>query len=587
MTWVKNTFTKIKVFIVLILWGLPLMLFAANPTPLPTDTAFHLSVKNASTDHVALHWDIANGYHLYQDRFRFEFQHKSDAKIGQLAMPVGITKEDNILGKYQIYRKSLDLILPLSEVNNPKLDLLVSYQGCSDNNFCYPPVTKKISLDLSSGKVGEVKHHFQDKITQLLSEGNYFWIGVAFVGFGLLLAFTPCVLPMIPILSGIIVGQNRKELNTRKAFFLSLAYVLGMSFAYAVAGVLVTLAGSHLSQELQAPWVIMLFSALFVVLALSLFGLFELRLPHFLQHPVVKLSRKQKSGSYIGAGIMGILSVLIVSPCVTAPLVGVLTFIAQSGDIFLGSLALFSLGLGMGIPLLIIGTTEGKFMPKSGPWMNVIKSAFGVLLLAVAILLLQRILPGPVTLFLWAVLLIVVATFLTLRKNILSKGAGVVAFCCGVILLVGASMGNSDPLSPLSFPQTHNDNSQQGVQFTRVKSLSELNEAIAAAAQKHQPVMVDFYADWCVSCLEMAKTTFADKAVKEALQPFVVLQVDVTKNDAMDQAMEDNFKVVAPPTMLFFDPQGKELTAFRVVGEMNSEDFLTHLDRMKKAQVGV
>ncbi|MDX2164679.1 MAG: protein-disulfide reductase DsbD [Gammaproteobacteria bacterium] len=583
---IRKFFVEAKFFIVLVLWGLPLLVFAANPTPLPTDTAFQLSVKNASANQVTLHWDIAHGYHLYQDRFHFAFQRKNDAKIGQVSMPAGITKEDNILGKYQVYRKSLDLVLPINQVNNPKLDLLVSYQGCSDNNFCYPPVTKKISVNLSSGEVGEVKHQFQDKITQLLSEGNYFWICLAFVGFGLLLAFTPCVLPMIPILSGIIVGQNRKELNTRKAFFLSLAYVLGMSFAYAVAGVLVALAGSRLSQELQTPWVIAFFSALFVVLALSLFGLFELRLPHFLQHPVMKFSRKQKSGSYIGAAIMGILSVLIVSPCVTAPLVGILTFIAQSGDIFLGSLALFSLGLGMGIPLLIIGTTEGKFMPKSGAWMNLIKSAFGVLLLAVAILLLQRILPGPAVLFLWSVLLIVIATYLTLRKNILSKGAGVMAFCCGVILLVGASMGNSDPLAPLSFAQTK-DNNQPGVQFTRVKSLSELNEAITAATQKHQPVMVDFYADWCVSCLEMARTTFADKAVKDALQPFVVLQVDVTKNDAMDQAIQDNFKVVAPPTMLFFDVQGRELSAYRIVGEMDSEDFLAHLAMMKKAKVGV
>ncbi len=577
---------KIKFLILFILWSLPFLVFAANSTPLSADTAFQLVVTNASPNQIALHWNIANGYHLYQDRFHFEFLRKNDAKIGQVVMPPGITQEDNILGKYQVYKHAVDLLLPISDVNHSKLDLLVSYQGCSDNNFCYPPTTKKISLDLTSGKVGHVQHHVEDKITRLLNEGNYLWIILAFMGFGLLLAFTPCVLPMIPILSGIIVGQNRRELNTRKAFFLSLSYVLGMSFAYAIAGIVVALAGSHLTQAFQAPWVILLFSALFVVLALSLFGLYELRLPHFLQHPIIKLSRKQKSGSYIGAVIMGILSVLIVSPCVTAPLVGALTFIAQSGNIVLGSVALFSLGLGMGIPLLIIGTTEGKFMPKSGAWMNMIKSAFGVLLLAVAILLLQRIFPGPVTLFLWAILFIVVATYLALRKNIFSKGVGLVAFCFGVILMVGAAMGNTNPLCPLAAHAAVSATSE-GVQFTRVKSLAELNEAIAAAAQQHQPVMVDFYADWCVSCLEMAKTTFSNAAVKDALQSYVILQVDVTKNDAMDQAMENSFNVIAPPTVLFFDPQGREMTAFRVVGEMGPDDFLAHLRLMKKTKVGL
>lgn len=570
---------------ILVLWGLPLWSIAANPQPLPTDTAFQLSVKSASSTQIALHWNIAAGYHLYQDRFKFAFADKNNATVGHVNLPPGLTKEDNILGKYQVYKHELDISVPISNVANPDVTLLVSYQGCSDSNFCYPPVTKKISVNVSSGKIGPVTHQYQDDITQLLKEGNYFWVCLAFIGFGLLLAFTPCVLPMIPILSGIIVGQNRRQLNTRKAFFLSLAYVLGMSIAYAAAGILVALAGSRLAQTLQAPWVIVLFSALFVVLALSLFDLFELRLPHFLHHRVVKLSHKQKSGSYVGAVVMGILSVLIVSPCVTAPLVGVLTFIAQSGNIILGSVALFSLGIGMGIPLLIIGTTEGRFMPKSGAWMHLIKSAFGVLLLGVAILLLQRILPGALILFLWAALLIVVATYLFLRKNIFSKGVALLAFCYGVILLVGASMGNVDPLCPLAVPVsvTHED----GVPFTRVSSLSELKEAIATASKNHQPVMVDFYAHWCVSCLQMARTTFSDQSVKQSLQPFKVLQVDVTKNDAMDQAIEDHFNVIAPPTVLFFDTAGKELKSFRVVGEMGPSDFLSHVERMKKAKLGL
>jgi thiol:disulfide interchange protein DsbD len=564
--------SKIRFFIGLILCCFSLNLFAANPVPLQADNAFQLSVTSANNNQIALHWNIAKGYHLYQDRFHFA---------------PGISKEDNILGKYQVYEHALDLVLPIGQVKDPKLDLLVSYQGCSDANFCYPPMTKKISVDMSTGNVGHVEHMFQDKVTNLLKQGNYFFICLAFLGFGLLLAFTPCVLPMIPILSGIIVGQNRKDLNTKKAFFLSLSYVMGMSITYAAAGVLVALAGSHLAEIFQAPWVIVLFSGLFVVLALSLFGLFELRMPDLFQHHVVKLSNKQKSGSYVGAVVMGALSVLIMSPCVTAPLVGVLTFIAQTGDVLLGSTALFALGLGMGIPLLIIGTTEGKFMPKTGAWMHIVKSAFGVLLLGLAIILLQRVLPGVITLFLWAALFIIVAMYLYKQKNIFSKGLSALAFCYGVILLVGASMGNSDLLQPLQSFSSKESVASQEVHFVRVSSVSELNEVIASAAKKNQPVMIDFYADWCASCLEMAKTTFSDNAVKSALNGFVVLQVDVTKNDAMAQAIEDHFNVIAPPTVLFFDANGKEMASYRVVGAMNPSDFLAHLQTMKVAKLGL
>lgn len=576
---------KVRVFLALILCWLPLVLFAATPIPLKADDAFQLSVKSATPHQVALHWNIAKGYHLYQDRFHFSLKNSNAAQLGKVVLPPGIAKEDNILGKYQVYEHTLDLILPVTNINDPKLDLLISYQGCSDANFCYPPTTKKISVDVSTGSVGHVTHMFQDRVTNLLKEGNYAWICLVFLGFGLLLAFTPCVLPMIPILSGIIMGQHKRDLNTRRAFFLSLSYVLGMSCAYAIAGILVALAGSHLSEDLQAPWVIALFSALFVVLALSLFGLYELRLPNFLQNPVINLSNKQKSGSYIGAVIMGGLSVLIVSPCVTAPLVGVLTFIAQTGNVFLGSTALFALGLGMGIPLIVIGTTEGRFMPKSGAWMHLIKSIFGILLLGVAILLLQRILPSPLILFLWATLCIVIAMYLFKQKNIISKGFAALAFCYGVILLVGAAMGNGDVFQPLSSQSV--TVSDQGLHFVRVTSLSELNEALAMAAKNHQPVMVDFYATWCASCLEMAKTTFTDEDVKNALKSFVLLQVDVSKNDAMDQAIEENFDVIAPPTLLFFDSKGKEMVTYRVVGAMNPADFLSHLQMMKKAKLGL
>lgn len=489
-------------------------IWASNPTPLPFDEAFALTVKGVDHHDVLLHWDIAQGYHLYRNQFHFALENPSDATIGQVVLPPGIAKQDDILGKYHVYENSLDLTVPFSSVKNTKTVLLVSYQGCSDANFCYPPATKKLTINFS-GVSSDNNESIQEKITHLLKQGNYFWICLAFMGFGILLAFTPCVLPMIPILSGIIVGQSKKNLNTRQAFFLSLSYVLGMSIAYALAGVLVALAGSHLSEALQAPWVIVLFSLLFVALALSLFGLYEIRLPHFLQHPIVLLSNRQKSGSYIGVVIMGALSVLIVSPCVTAPLVGVLTFIAQSGNVILGSTALFCLGLGMGIPLLIIGTTEGRFLPKTGKWMHAIKIGFGILLLGVAVMLLERVIP--------------------------------------------ASM----------LPQQ--------TQFTQVKTMMNVQQVIATA---HKPVMLDFSAQWCVACQEMEKDTFSNPDVKKALGHFLVLQADVTKNDADDKALEAYYNVIAPPTILFFNAKGQELPQARIVGGMGPKPFLEHLKSM-------
>jgi thiol:disulfide interchange protein DsbD len=589
-----------------VLFGLflPLQAFAGIVQPLPVDKAFAFSVKSEQADALAVHWDIAKGYHLYRDRFHFSLSDTRDAQLGQLSLPPGIQTHDDILGDYQIYKDTLNVSIPviIKPDNKNRTDqttLFVTYQGCSESNFCYPPMTKKIVFNMHDLSRFDVSTHqaaagsystMQQKVTHLLEERNYLLICLAFLGLGLLLAFTPCVLPMIPILSGIIVGQDRKNLTPRRAFLLSLSYVLGMSLTYAIAGVLVALLGSHLSETFQAPWVIVLFSLLFVLLALSLFGLYELKLPYFLQHHILHLSNKQKSGSYIGAIIMGALSVLIVSPCVTAPLVGILTFIAQTGSIVLGSTALFALGLGMGLPLLVIGTTEGRFLPKSGYWMNTVKSAFGVLLIGVAIYLIQRILPGPLSLMLWSAFFIILAVYLgvgSYHRRIssgwvkFSKGIGLLLFCYGLILLIGGAMGNSDLIYPLRTEQAvHAEITAPDVRFQTVKTLAEVQNALISAHQQNKMVMMDFYADWCVSCHEMDKDVFSNLMVRALLKNTVLLRVDVTANDIDSQAVQKYFNIIAPPTILFFNGDGKELLPFRVVGALPSNDFLQHLQHI-------
>lgn len=582
-------------------------------SPLSADKAFMLTVKAVQNHQVELHWSIAKGYHLYKDRFSFALDknitQRSTIAIGKINFPAGVSKTDDILGTYEIYNNSVDIWVPfqgLTQSNNINdVVLLVNYQGCSENNFCYPPIIKKVTVNFNDlTRMGIQTNSFlstQDKITHLLQQKNYFWVILAFIGLGILLAFTPCVLPMIPILSGIILGQNKKNLTMSRSFILSLSYVLGMSVAYALAGILVALAGSHLSADLQSPLVIIVFSLLFFVLALSLFGVYELRLPHFIQHKVLHLSHKQKSGSIIGATVMGALSVLVVSPCVTAPLVGVLTFIAQSGDVFLGSLALFSLGLGMGVPLIIIGTTEGKLLPKAGHWMNAVKAFFGVLLIMVSVSLLTRILTAPQGLFCWGLFFIVLSVYLgvgfSFAENAssvkkMAKAIGFVFALYGAMLIIGAGMGNGDFFMPLknttgnSNIPTRETTTKTGLNFQPVKTLSDVQKELAKAKIQGRGVMLDFYANWCVACHEMDKNIFSDKKVEELLRnQFVLLRADITDNDESDDALKKYYNVIAPPTVLFFNANGKELADQRLVGgDLTPESFIKLIESVEAAQ---
>lgn len=576
--------------------------FAAAQQPISAAKAFQFSVHPTNTDSVLAIWNIAPGYFLYKDRFSFDILAPKDAILGTINKPLGIQKDDAFLGKHYVYQGHLQLSIPLINSGSQPLQLLVHYQGCANWGFCYPPITKLVIIQSKSRLTANdiqimdyekatatttasmAPTNMQSHAADILQTKNSFLSLLIFFGFGLLLAFTPCVLPMIPILSSIIVGQGQ-SLSTKRAFGLSLSYVLGMAFAFAIAGSIVGLLGSSVQATLQTPWVLISFSLVFVILALSLFGLYDLRLPDAWHNHIHKLHQKQKTGNYIGVAIMGALSTLIVSPCVSAPLVGVLAYIGKTGNALFGAAALLALGLGMGAPLLIIGTSFGKFLPKSGEWMIHVKNFFGIFMLGVAIWLLNRIIPSYLNLALWGILAIIAAIFMgafvqtqpsALTK--LCKGLGLALFVYGIVLLVGAAMGNNDLFQPIKL-SIHAEANTAALQFQPIKSSADLAATLQQARGKF--VMLDFYADWCVACKEMDAYTFSNPRVKTALGNFVLLRADVTANDATDKSLEKQYGVIAPPTILFFDKNGVEIPAARIVGEMNANEFLKHLKNIK------
>ncbi|MEN9449778.1 MAG: thiol:disulfide interchange protein DsbD [Pseudomonadota bacterium] len=511
---------------------------------LPVDQVFQVSVQRLNNKTLTARWTIKPGYYLYRDKIHFE---STPIRINSVVFPKGTIKHNQFIGNYEVYQGHVVTLLkfanPLPDQN---LDMVIHYQGCAIAGFCYPPVVKHISLTHAGMSVSETNQNATDigqnsaknqvqgtlktaseqsKILTLLAGHNIFWTLISFFGFGLLLSLTPCVLPLIPVLSAIILGQ--KQLTTAKAFSLSITYVLAMAFTYAVAGVFAGLAGSYLQAFLQSPWVIIIVCALFVALAFSLFGFYELRLPVSWHEKLIHITNRQQGGNYIGVALMGCLSTLVISPCITAPLVGVLTYIGNTGNAILGGLALFVLGFGSGVPLLIIGTSAGKWLPKSGPWMNGIKIVLGILMLAMAVWLLARIIPS-----------------------------------------------NSRPFRLLHPNQVL---SSETSSFQTIKSISDLNLALTQAKQQNKPVLVDFYANWCLSCKEMERIVFTAPQVKSLMSHFILLKADVTANDDQDKALERQFHVIAPPTFLFFAPNGQELTDARIVGQEESQAFASHL----------
>ncbi|WP_028387770.1 protein-disulfide reductase DsbD [Legionella fairfieldensis] len=578
-----------KQWFVFLLFCLASWLSYANP--LPAEEVFQISAKRIDPNTFAVNWEIKPGYFLYSERIKLIPPTQSGIHLGIAYFPITSQKTDPKGRSYPVYRNQVELPVAVLGEHPGETLITVQFQGCADTGFCYPPETRQIKLTISKDLTlsnasleaispSPVNQQPVNDIEALFVNNHWIMVILSFFGFGLLLSFTPCVLPMIPVLSGIIVGHS-KNLSTRKAFFLSLSYVLSMSFTYALAGAAIAQLGSNFQVAMQIPWVIGLFSLLFVLLALSMFGFYELRLPTSWQAKLANATRHQASGHYMSAAIMGSLSILILSPCVTAPLIGALGYIAHSNSIILGASALFFLSLGMGTPLLLIGTSAGKWLPKAGKWMNAVKAFFGVMLLAIAIYLLERILPGPFVMGLWASLLIFsglycgALTYAASNLDKLRQGLGLILLSYGILDLIGASMGSSNPLQPLTgFQSVANSASTLPVQT--IKTVDHLEKAFANA--KGKPVMLDFYADWCTSCKVMEKTTFKDPRVEKALKKFVVLKVDITANNAQEKALLNQFNVIAPPTFLFFNKEGNEQSHLRMVGETSANEFLKQLN---------
>lgn len=564
---------------------------------LPADQAFQFlaTVKDANTIHV--NWIIADGYYLYREKTQLSLINNKATKLAKYSLPQGSPYHDEAFGQVQIFHNELSFDITVNRQHKAAhaITLLAKYQGCADRGVCYPPMESKINLQLpetqqliktkdlntSSQKTSE-----QDQISQSLKSDSLGLTLLSFFGFGLLLAFTPCIFPMIPILSGIIVGQG-DSVTPRKAFLLSLSYVTASALAYTVFGILAALFGSNLQIAFQEPWVIALFSGLFILLSFSMFGFYSLELPKSFQQKLHSSSDGHRDGSYLGAAIMGALSSLIVGPCVAAPLAGALIYIGQTGDVILGGSALFVMGFAMGIPLLILGASAGSLLPKAGGWLNSTKAIFGVLMLATAVWMLDRILPAYITMLLSAALLIIPAIYLHATDPLpiqasgwkkLWKGLGIMMFIYGVLLLIGLSIGNTNPLQPLrGIGNNTSSEEHQGIVFKRIASLAELEQTLELASQNNQVVMLDFYADWCISCKEMEAYTFTDKKVKQQLSEFILIQADVTKNSDDDKALLQHFNLIGPPAILFFGPDQQEKKASRIIGYQDSETFLASL----------
>jgi thioredoxin:protein disulfide reductase len=551
---------------------------------LDPEVAYVLTAQALSTNNIQLNWRIADGYYLYKNRIKLEPANPAQP-IGAIVLPKGLAHTDEYFGEQEIYKQSLDATFAVPPSTAKTVDVKVTYQGCAEAGLCYPPITKTLSVSLdgapaatstsasgsSSGYVSE-----QDSFAAKIAGGSLLIvIAVGYLG-GLLMAFTPCVLPMVPILSGIIAGSGDKTTPGR-AFLLSLSYVGGIAAIYVLMGVLAAFIGGGVNlQAIFNQWYILVpFALLFVVLAASMFGAFTIEVPSFIQTRLSDASNNQRAGTFIGVAVMGALSALIVSACVAPVLIGALTFVAKTGDAVRGAVAMLSIALGMGTPLLLVGASAGALLPRAGAWMETIKNLFGVMFLAVAAWLLGRIVSGWATMLLWAVPALALAWVLwrarpkTAGTRGFARLAGSLAALYGVVLIAGAVLGSTNPLAPI--PQLAGQ--QKQLEFKRIKTVADLQREVAAASKAGRSVLLDFYADWCVSCKEMEHDTFTVTEVQQALSNTTLLQADVTANDDSDQSLLKHFGIFGPPTIAFYGTDGEERRNFRVVGFMKAPEF--------------
>ncbi len=574
---------------------------------LPVEEAFKVSFRNENNK-VLVDFSPAEGYYLYRERLNFGLKNAADGSVGEVSLPKGDVKEDPSFGKVEVYHKPFQAAFDLKPVAAAgTADLQVGFQGCSEKGLCYPPQKKLFKVNFARAVPNVVSAPVvpaiskpaalseTDEVASLFKNKSFVVLLTSFFVLGLGLSFTPCVFPMIPILSGIIVGQGAHS-TRRHTFLLSVAYVMGMAITYSAAGVAAGMTGNLISNSLQNPWVLGTFALVFVALSFSMFGFYELQLPASLQSKLSDTSNSLKGGKFTGVFVMGALSALIVGPCVAAPLAGALLYISKTQDVVLGGSALFAMSLGMGVPLLLIGASAGTLLPKAGMWMEAVKKFFGVLLLGVAIWLISPVIPPVVHMLLWATLLIVSAMYLSAIDPLpaevsgwhrLWKGAGVIALLAGIALVIGALSGGRDVLQPLAGFRSSSvggviaNANTPGLKFERVANVAALESRIKQAAGK--TVMLDFYADWCVSCKEMEHDTFVDQKVQAQLKDAVLLQADVTANNDDDKALLKRFGLFGPPGIIFFDGQGNELKGRQVVGYQAPEKFIASLDRVYAA----
>ncbi|MDM5058715.1 protein-disulfide reductase DsbD [Aeromonas rivipollensis] len=555
---------------------------SAQPKFLKVDEAFVLESEQQGNK-LLLTLRLADGYYLY----RHSISVKGDnLAFKPLALPAGTEHEDDFFGKTRVFYQELQIPVTLNQVGD-SASLTISYQGCTDG-LCYPPTDKRIPVQplAATGDAGQADPadateaptgSQQDRLAAALGSQG-FWLSIAaFFALGLGLAFTPCVFPMYPILTGIIAGAGQ-HLSTRRAFLLSFVYVQGMAVTYTLLGLVVASAGLKFQAALQHPYVLIGLSVMFVLLALSMFGLYTLQLPSSLQTRLSGLSNRQQGGSVVGVAIMGMISGLVCSPCTTAPLSGALIYVAQSGDLWLGGAALYALSLGMGLPLLLLGTSGGKLLPKAGAWMDVIKQLFGFALLAVPILLLSRLLSDQVATLLWLGWALLLCGYLyhhnQHRPHSVGKSLGGFVLLLAMMSLV---VVGKDLLLPE--PGVKASTGVEAPQFIRIKTLDDLKSRLEAARGK--PVLLDLYADWCVACKEFEHKTFSDPAVRARFADMVLLQADVTANDDADVDLLNGLNVLGLPTLIFFDAAGNEVSGQRVTGFMGPAEFLGQLDKLR------
>ena len=587
---------KIILFLMLFIYSFSLEL---NNKVLEPEEAFKVNFTKEE-DRLNIKINLGKDIYLYDDKIQINItKPKKVELVKELTLPKPVPY-DGFIVHFDDLNVDVPYSLLKSKLDSNKYEIEIKFQGCSKAGLCYAPMSEKqvvfFEADVKEQVVEPIKEDAQqkdevnlksenenlsetDNIAAALKDSSTLLVLATFFGFGLLLSFTPCVFPMIPILSSIIVKASQNEtMNAKKGFFMSLIYVLAMSVAYTIAGVIAGIFGANLQASLQNPYVLVAFSLIFVALAFSMFGYFEIRLPSAIQTKINKTTEGKEKQGVLGIAIMGFLSALIVGPCVAPPLAGALVYIGQTGDAILGGMALFVMSLGMGVPLLIIGAGAGKFMPKPGGWMESVTKIFGLIMLGVAIWLLDRVINPTVAIYLWAFLLLGTAIYLRVYKHIISQLISTVIFIFGVIMIVGAVSGATNPLKPLDKFINNGVSSvkQDELKFTKIQNITQLEDAISKSSK---PVILDFWATWCVSCKELDEITFKDPEVIKKLQNFTLLKVDVTQNSDEDKALQKRFGIVGPPALIFWDTNKQEVKSAKIVGYKNPKEFLEVLDK--------